>query len=69
MAYALARSIAYYDMPAVRQIVHNAADDNYRFSSLVLGVVQSGAFQMRKVPDKGGPEKAGDKIASAAGPR
>jgi hypothetical protein len=68
MAYALARSIAYYDMPGVRQIVHKAADDNYRFSSIVLGVVQSSAFQLRKVPDKG-PEKAGDKIASAAGPR
>jgi len=48
MTYALGRSVEYYDMPAVRQIVRAAARDNYRFSSLVMGVVKSAPFQMRK---------------------
>jgi hypothetical protein len=48
MTYALGRSIEYYDMPTVRQIVRDAARDNYRFSSLVSGIVKSAPFQMRK---------------------
>jgi hypothetical protein len=51
MTYALGRSVEYYDMPTVRQIVRDAARDNYRFSSLVMGVVKSAPFQMRKVPE------------------
>jgi len=51
MTYALGRSVEYYDMPTVRQIVRDAARDNYRFSSLVKGVVKSAPFQMRKVPE------------------
>ena len=51
MTYAIGRSVEYYDMPTVRQIVRDAARDNYRFSSLVMGVVKSAPFQMRKVPD------------------
>jgi hypothetical protein len=35
------------DMPAIRSIVRGASKGNYRFSSLVLGVVQSPQFQMR----------------------
>jgi hypothetical protein len=35
----------------VRQIVRDAARDNYRFSSLVMGIVKSAPFQMRKVPE------------------
>ena len=49
MTYALGRSVEYYDMPAVRQIVRDAARDNYRFSSIVMGIVKSAPFQMRKV--------------------
>ena len=48
MTYALGRSVEYYDMPAVRAIVRNAARDNYRFSSIVMGIVRSAPFQMRK---------------------
>jgi mono/diheme cytochrome c family protein len=48
MTYALGRSVDYYDMPTVRQIVRDAARDNYRFSSLVTGIVKSAPFQMRK---------------------
>jgi hypothetical protein len=34
-------------MPAVRSIAHGAKDDDYKFSSLVMGVVASAPFQMR----------------------
>jgi cytochrome c5 len=58
MTYALGRSVDYYDMPTVRQIVRDAARDNYRFSSLVMGIVKSAPFQMRKVPDAEAPASA-----------
>ena len=45
LAYSLGRRVEYYDMPAVRQIVREAAADGYRMSSIILGVVRSGAFQ------------------------
>jgi mono/diheme cytochrome c family protein len=48
MTYGLGRSVEYYDMPAVRQIVRDASRDNYRFSSIVMGIVKSVPFQMRK---------------------
>jgi mono/diheme cytochrome c family protein len=51
LTYALGRGLEYYDMPAVRKIVHDAAQDNYRFSDLVLGVVRSTPFEMKR---KGG---------------
>jgi hypothetical protein len=46
--YALGRGTEYYDMPLVRSIVHDAEKNNYRFSSLVLGVVKSDPFQMNQ---------------------
>ena len=48
LIYALGRGTEYYDAPAVRMIVANARDDEYRFSRLILGVVQSVPFQMRR---------------------
>jgi hypothetical protein len=51
MTYALGRSVEYYDMPAVRAIVRNAAKDNYRFSSIVMGIVKSAPFQMGKIEE------------------
>jgi hypothetical protein len=48
MMYALGRSVEYYDMPAIRKIVRDSAKDNYKFSSIVLGIVNSPAFQMRR---------------------
>jgi hypothetical protein len=48
MTYGIGRGLEYYDMPTVREIVRNAARNNYRFSSLVLGVVTSAPFQMKK---------------------
>jgi hypothetical protein len=48
MTYALGRAVHHYDMPAARAIVREAAADDYRFSSLILGVVKSMPFQMKK---------------------
>ena len=45
MAYAVGRRVEYYDMPAVRAIVRDAAANEYRMSSFILGVVRSAAFQ------------------------
>jgi hypothetical protein len=50
LTYALGRGLDYRDMPTVRAIVRDAARENYRFSSLILGVVRSTPFQMR-TPD------------------
>jgi len=47
LAYALGRRLEYYDRPAVRQIVRDAAASDYRWSSLVMGIVKSPAFLMR----------------------
>jgi cytochrome c553 len=47
LAYALGRRLEYYDRPAVREIVRAAAPSNYRWSSLILGIVNSPAFSMR----------------------
>ena len=49
MTFALGRSLDYRDMPTVRRIVRQAAADNYRFKSIVLGVVSSNAFRKRDV--------------------
>ena len=51
LSYALGRGLEYYDAPAVRQIVREAARDDFRWSALVLGVVRSVPFQMRRVAD------------------
>ena len=48
LTYALGRGLEYYDAPAVRRIVRAAAADDYRFQSLLLGVVNSLPFQMRR---------------------
>ncbi|MEJ0099562.1 MAG: DUF1592 domain-containing protein [Pseudomonadota bacterium] len=48
MTYALGRPVDYRDMPVVRQIVRNAAQDNYRFASLVSQIVASDAFRRRE---------------------
>ena len=48
LAYALGRGIEYHDAPAVRKIVGAASHDDYRFSSLILGIVESLPFQMKR---------------------
>ncbi|MCY3843798.1 MAG: DUF1585 domain-containing protein, partial [Acidobacteria bacterium] len=46
--YALGRGLEHYDMPAVRRIMREAAPGGYRWSDLVLGIVESTPFQMRR---------------------
>ncbi len=46
MTYALGRRVEYYDMPTIRQIVRDAAKNDYRMSEFFLGVIRSPAFQM-----------------------
>ena len=50
LTYALGRGLDYPDMPAVRSIVSSASRDGYRFSSIVLGIVNSAPFRMRANP-------------------
>ena len=48
MGYALGRGLEYYDAPTVRNIVREAASEDYRWSSIIRGIVKSSAFQMRR---------------------
>lgn len=48
LTYALGRGVEYYDGPAVRAVLREAAPTDYRFSSLILGIVKSAPFQMRR---------------------
>ncbi|HKH74410.1 MAG TPA: DUF1592 domain-containing protein [Vicinamibacterales bacterium] len=48
LTYALGRGVEYYDAPAIRAILRDAAPKNYRFSSIVVGIVTSPPFQMRR---------------------
>jgi hypothetical protein len=49
LTYALGRGLDYADMPTVRGIVRRAEREDYRFSELILGVVESAPFRMRMV--------------------
>ena len=57
MTYAIGRGLDYNDMPLVRSLTHDASKNNFRFSSLIMGVVQSPAFTMNMksaaVPTRG----------------
>jgi cytochrome c551/c552 len=48
LTYALGRGLESYDMPAVRKILRDAAAHDDRFSALVMGIVKSAPFQMRR---------------------
>ena len=48
LAYALGRKVEYYDRPAVRRIVRDAEAQNFRWSAIIVGIVKSPAFQMRR---------------------
>ncbi|MCP5145425.1 MAG: DUF1592 domain-containing protein [Gammaproteobacteria bacterium] len=50
MLFALGRPVEYFDMPAVRQIVREAARQDYRFSSIIMGIVSSEQFQTKSKP-------------------
>jgi hypothetical protein len=57
MTYALGRSLDYRDMPTVRRIVKQAAADDYRFKSIVVGLVSSDAFRKREAGGQDAPVK------------
>jgi len=48
MTYGTGRALEYTDMPTVRAIAREAARNDNRFSSLILGIVKSDTFQMRE---------------------
>jgi cytochrome c5 len=52
LTYALGRGVEYYDAPAVRKITRDAASSEYRWSSLIMGIVTSTPFQMRNSRDQ-----------------
>jgi len=66
MTYGLGRSLEYTDMPTVRRIVRQAADDRYRFSALVLGIVESPQFRRKGQPKTEAREESLAKSAKNA---
>jgi hypothetical protein len=46
LTYAIGRGLEYQDMPMLRSVTRSAAEDNYKFSSLIMGVIYSPAFTM-----------------------
>jgi hypothetical protein len=65
LTFALGRGVEYYDAPAIRKIVRDAAKEDYRFSSLILGIVKSVPFQMRHVELASEAGNTGNNRASA----
>jgi hypothetical protein len=63
MTYALGRGVEYHDMPTVRAIVRDAGQHDYKFSSIVAGIVKSPPFQMQMVAPAASPDT---KTADAA---
>jgi hypothetical protein len=51
MTYALGRGVESYDEPVIRSITRDAARDDYRMSSLIMGIVHSAPFEMRKAAE------------------
>ena len=51
LTYALGRGVEEYDRPVIRKIVHDASANDDRWSSIILGIVKSTPFQMRRVSD------------------
>ncbi len=66
MMYALGRNVQYYDAPAVRDVVRGAAEQNYAFSAIVGGIVDSVPFRMRNVHAPVEAQTAANARASAA---
>jgi hypothetical protein len=64
MTYALGRGVEYFDMPVIRSIVRDAERNGNRFSSIVLGIVNSAPFQMRT---KSEATSAAGSVAAAGG--
>jgi hypothetical protein len=61
VTYGLGREVVYYDLPAIRKIVRDAVASDYRWSSIILGVVKSTPFQMSIV------QRAAPQVTAANG--
>jgi hypothetical protein len=48
VTYALGRGVTHTDMPTIRKILRKAGEDNYRWSSLILNIIRTDVFQMRR---------------------
>src|SRR5204862_181088 len=51
LTYALGRGLTYHDAPVVRQLIRTLRQNDYKWSALLLGIVQSNPFQMRSMPE------------------
>jgi len=51
MAYALGRRVEYFDQPSIRNITRDAAEQDYRLSAFILGVVESPAFRSSRAAE------------------
>jgi hypothetical protein len=58
MAYSIGRGIEYYDLPAVRKVTSESAPADYRWSSLILGIVRSQPFSMAIVREAQARQRA-----------
>ena len=63
LIYALGRGLDYLDAPTVRELVRDASREDYRWSSLVLGIVESIPFQQRVVREVEQPQPAATSVA------
>ena len=68
LAYALGRQPRHYDQPTVRGIVRRTAADDHRWSSIVLGIVESPAFLLRRAADIAGKLTCKAQTSSPQGP-
>lgn len=64
MTYAINRSLEYYDEPQIRAIVHNAAKDNYKLTSIVLGIVNSDSFRRQAPAAEPKPKETAVQVAA-----
>jgi len=65
LSYALGRSVTYRDQPTVRHLAQRTATEGYRWSSVILGIVTSEPFLMRRTPDNESATPAGARVARA----
>jgi cytochrome c551/c552 len=69
MSYAIGRPVDYYDMPAVRKVLRDSSAKDYRFSSIVMGIVTSAPFQMRmKAADQTSQSASNTQAPTVTGP-
>ena len=66
MMYAVNRELEHFDMPQIRAIVHEAEQQDYRFSAIVAGIVKSDAFRMQGPPPSGGGQAITARATAAA---